>query len=212
MIRKLAATALIAVTGLAACSTDSEPDREQNEPTAAEETRTDEATGEETGQASDDNVMVVDDGIATTTDGRYNLTLADGWQAYPAPLDETVNMTVLLVSDVNNAEFAANIIGTWAPNSISGVPTTYEEWRSATGNVFTGEGVTVDEAESIEIEGDEIDGIVVSRDADGVEIRQVVYPIFAEDGLQEVAFSATPDVFDENLADAQEMFASLRSN
>lgn len=207
MMRRLAATAIIALAGLAACSSDEEP----ASGTTEESTRDDSAAAEEPTDESG-NVMVVEDGVATSTDGRYSLTLADGWQAYPAPLDETVNMTVLLVSDVNNAEFAANIIGTWAPNTISGVPTSYEEWRSATGNVFTGEGVTVDEADPIEVEGTSVEGIIVSRDADGVQIRQVVYPIFAEDGLQEVAFSGTPEIFEENLEDVRQMLASLQSN
>lgn len=202
MIKRLTAAALISVAALAACSDEDLADE-------TVETTTDQSA--DTGGDDSEGVMTVDDGVATSTDGRFSFPVAEGWQAYPAPLDERVNITVLLISDVNNTEFAANIIGTWA-DPVPGVPTDYEEWREASGNVFTGEGVVVEDAEPVEIDGQTLQGLEVTRDADGMSIKQLVYPIFSEQGFQEIAFSASPDVFDENIEDVLAMISELEMN
>lgn len=210
MMRKLAATSLIALTALAACGADDDgaDDSVDETPIVSAPDDTDSDDGED---ADSDDVMTVDDGVATSTDGRVSLPIADGWQAYPAPLDERVNVTVLLVSDVDNAEFAANIIGTWA-DPVPGVPENYEEWRAAADNVFTGEDVTVDDAEKIDIDGESVEGLEVTSAADGIQIKQLVYPIFTDEGFQEIAFSASPDVFEENVDDVVSMISELTIN
>lgn len=207
MITRLAAAALIAIAGLSACSSDDESAVDDTNTTAGQATGTE---GDTEGGDSE-GVMTVDEGIATSTDGRFSFPVADGWQAYPAPLDQRVNITVLLISDVNNAEFAANLIGTWA-DPVPGVPTDYEGWRSAAGNVFTGEGVVVEEAQEIEIDGMTVQGLEVTREADGMEIKQLVYPVFTDEGFQEIAFSASPEVFEENIDDVIDMISEITLN
>ncbi|MBM9433069.1 hypothetical protein [Flaviflexus equikiangi] len=204
MMRKLAATTIVALAALSACSTDSEEN--ESEVTSSGTTAESTADGD---ASSEGNLMVVEDGVATSSDGRFSLTLVDGWQAYPAPLDDRVNMTILLVSDVNNAEFAANIIGTWADGTVEGIPADYEEWSVAAGEAFTGEGVSVEAAEPLDVDGETVEGLIVTREVDGVGLRQLVYPIFTDDGFQEIAYSASTDVFDENLEDVLEMFGTL---
>lgn len=212
MMRKLAAVAAFALLGLTACSDDPAVDTPPDDAAASAAASNEASASEDAASEEGDGMMTVEDGVVTSTDGRYRMTIVDGWQAYPAPLDDRVNLTVLLISDVNNAEFAANLIGTWADASIEGVPTSYEEWRGAAGNVFTGEGVTIDEAEPLEIDGMSVDGLIVSREVEDVAIKQLVYPIFTDDGFQEVAFSASPEVFDENVEDAVTMMESLEMN
>ena len=207
MITRLAAVALITLGALTACSSDDESAVDDTNTTAGQTAGTD---GDTEGGDSE-GVMTVDEGIATSTDGRLSFPVADGWQAYPAPLDQRVNITVLLISDVNNAEFAANLIGTWA-DPVPGVPRDYEEWRSAAGNVFTGDGVIVEEAQEIEIDGMTVQGLEVTRDADGMEIKQLVYPVFTDEGFQEIAFSASPEVFEENVDDVIDMISKVTLN
>ena len=203
MMRRLGAALLASAAALAACSSDSDP----VEPT----TQSDEQSVDGHETAGEDGVMSVEDGVATSTDGRLTFPVLDGWQAYPAPLDPRVNITVLLISDVNNAEFAANVVGTWA-DPVPGVPSSYEEWEAESGNVFTGDGVTVEDAAPIEIGGQTVKGLQVERSLDGITVKQLVYPIFTDEGMQELAFSASPDVFDENVDDVIDMFTQMELN
>ncbi|MEZ7898726.1 MAG: hypothetical protein QMB98_07930 [Flaviflexus sp.] len=212
MIRQLTAVSLIAVGALAACSDDAD-----SEETTAPETISSEGTDGtsdtdgNTDTEGTDGAMAVDGDQATSTDGRYTFTLADGWQAYPAPLSDNVNITVLLVAGVNESEFVPNLVGTWMAAS-DVTPSTYEDWKASAEEVLGGEGTEITGAEPLQADGETINGIRIDRTVDGVNIIQIVYLIQSEEGNQEVAYTALPDDFDTHLPDIQSMIESISAN
>ncbi|MGO1667158.1 hypothetical protein [Flaviflexus sp.] len=218
MIRRVAAASIVALAALSACSDDTVTDEtsssEETSATPTYEELTPEGTADG-GEEGTEGRMTVEGDVVTSKDDRYSLTLVDGWQAYPAPLDENVNLTVLLVSGVNNSAFVPNIVGTWV-DAAPGVPTAFEEWEEPASNSFrTGvenpDDVVIGPAMTLSVDGNEVEGLEVTRVMDGLEITQLVYPIFSDDGLQEVAFSASAEEFGELQADVEEMLSSVAS-
>lgn len=45
-----------------------------------------------------------------------------------------------------------------------------------------------------------------------MEIKQLVYPVFTDEGFQEIAFSASPEVFEENVDDVIDMISKVTLN
>lgn len=207
MITRLAAVALITLGALTACSSDDESAVDDTNTTAGQTT----GTEVDTEGGDSEGVMTVDDGIATSTDGRFSFPVADGWQAYPAPLDQRVNITVLLISEVNQTDRVANVTGTWA-DPVNGLPENFEQWRNAVGDLFGGEELIVEEAETIEVEGQTVQGVKVTGEIEGAEVILAVYPIFSDDGLQEMSFLASPESFEENIDDAIDMISNITRN
>lgn len=216
MIRKLTALTLVGLGALTACS-DSEETSESTSPEKLETqdaesgSNTDSGNTDGTDDTGTEETMVVEGDTATSSDGRYSFTLSEGWQAYPAPLGDNVNISVLLVASVNNAEFVPNVVGTWLDDDGT-LPETYEDWAGQAEEVLGGEGVEVSEPDPIEIDGESVRGVQVTQTVDGIDIVQVVYLLIAEDGVQELAFATAAEDFETNIEDAKAMMESMTAN
>lgn len=144
-------------------------------------------------------VMSAEGQTFTTTGGRFFLTGAPGWEAYPAPLTDPVVLVVLRTEEIDG--FSSNITGTWHEPAV-----TYEQWREA---VVAGLDTEASPAPPVTVEGATIDGLAIERTTGGAHIIQYAYPIITGEGVLEVigSWRAEEDLESDILA----MISSIRS-
>ncbi|MDO5724223.1 MAG: hypothetical protein Q4P33_07510 [Flaviflexus sp.] len=148
--------------------------------------------------ASGEAVMSAEGQTFTSTDGRFIMTGAPGWEAYPAPLTDPVVLVVLRAEEIDG--FASNITATWHEPAV-----TYEQWRDA---VIATLETEPSQAPPVTVAGKDIDGLTLERTTGGAHIIQYAYPIITDDGILEVTASYRAE---EDLAgDIVSMISSIR--
>ncbi|GEM_PF-4128622 len=153
-----------------------------------------------------------DDGALIALDNRYTITVAEGWDTYPAELipEELNNSLVHLDSVAESGSNSVGLISGWVVAPSDRDVSNFALWRANAEPVLVSAGGVTEEATTVTIDGRSTPGLQVEfENDDGSRHKQVLYPIFLDGGNLEFAFQAPSEGFDELLPDVIAMLESV---